>query len=254
MIDLSQLRKGRAGSPPRMVIYGPHGIGKSTFANQARAVFIPTESGLDHIDLVSGAFPKAECVQDVYDAIGVLATQEHSYTAVALDTIDWFEKLIFTEVCNREGVASIEKVGGGWGKGYVEALDEWYRLFEALDYLREQRKMAVILLAHCRITNYANPMGEPFDRYQLDLHASKSISSAAKVMEWSDLVGFVNYRTITKKNDVDAKRVDGKSRGIGTGERILYLEERPAFQAKNRFSLQAEMPFSWDELSKHLNH
>jgi hypothetical protein len=238
MFDLSTLRKGRQNRPPRVVVYGPHGIGKSTFANEASAVFIPTEDGLTNIDLRAGAFPLCATLQDVYAALGALAEQKHDHGAVAIDTLDWLERLVHAEICRREKVDSIERAAGGSGKGYKLALDEWHRLFEALDELRDSG-MAVILLAHARVVEYANPMGESYDRYQLDLHSSKSLSTSARVMEWADCVMFANHKVLSRKGD------DGRSKGIGTGERVMFTEERPAFQAKNRYSLPAELPFSW---------
>ena len=239
MFDLSQLRTGKQARPPRVVVYGPHGIGKSTFANEAGAVFIPTEDGLTNIDLRAGAFPLCASLDDVYKAIGALAEQKHGHTAVAIDTLDWLERLVHADVCRAEKVDTIERAGGGYGKGYRLALDEWHRLFQALDALRD-KGMAVILLAHARVVEYANPLGESYDRYQLDLHSSKSLSTSARVMEWADAVLFANYRTMTRKVD------DGdRNTGIGTGERLMYTEERPAFQAKNRYNLPPELSFSW---------
>ena len=55
-ISLKSLRKTGVARPPRIVLYGTHGIGKSTFAAQApNPVFIPTEEGLDAINAT--AFP-----------------------------------------------------------------------------------------------------------------------------------------------------------------------------------------------------
>ena len=46
MSMLQQIHTGRRPSPPRFVIYGTEGIGKSTTAAQApKPIFIPTEDG-----------------------------------------------------------------------------------------------------------------------------------------------------------------------------------------------------------------
>jgi hypothetical protein len=50
MSFLSRVQRGRITRPPRVIIYGSEGIGKSTFGAEApRPVFIPTEDGLDGI-------------------------------------------------------------------------------------------------------------------------------------------------------------------------------------------------------------
>ena len=74
-MTLQSLQQKRAIPPPRILIYGPHGIGKTTFGSQAPdPVFIPTEDGLGSIQVTS--FPVATKYQDVIDAI-VAITEEH---------------------------------------------------------------------------------------------------------------------------------------------------------------------------------
>jgi hypothetical protein len=243
-IDLRSLQKGKRAAPPRLVVYGPHGIGKTTFANDAKAVFIPTEDGLAQVDVTSGAFPLCKRFEDVINALGVLATEPHDLPAVAIDTADWLEKLIWEKVCRESGVASIELANGGYGKGYGAAVNLLHEVLDACDYLRNERRMAIIVLAHAKIKRFDDPTGEPYDRYMLDLHEK----AASRLQEWADAVLFVNYRTYTTKD----KRSD-KHRGTGQGERILHTEARPAYQAKNRYNLPDTMSFNWDELKGNLN-
>ena len=51
----------------------------------------------------------------------------------------------------------------------------------------------------------------------------------------TEFVGFANYKTIVKSSDVGFN--NKVSRGISTGERLLYTSEKPAYLAKNRYSL-----------------
>ena len=58
MSILTKIQRGRQPMPPRLVLYGTEGIGKSTFAAQSpHPVFIPTEDGLSEIDC--DRFPSA---------------------------------------------------------------------------------------------------------------------------------------------------------------------------------------------------
>ena len=52
---MSELEKIHTGKkPPRIMLYGTEGIGKSTFAAQAPSpIFLPTEDGLGEIDCAS---------------------------------------------------------------------------------------------------------------------------------------------------------------------------------------------------------
>lgn len=223
----------RTHKPPRILIYGPPKMGKSTFASLAPApVFIQTEDGLDAIDVP--AFPLAQSFGDVLNAIEQLATQEHDRQTVVMDSADWLERLIHNQVCKEQNVKSLESIG--YGKGYVFAIDMWRQYIDATNYLRDNKNMVVINIAHSQIKRFENPETDAYDRYQIKMHDKAS----ALLMENSDIILFVNEQVnITKSQDGFSKRV----RAIGEGERVLYTESRPSFVAGNRFSLPAEIPF-----------
>lgn len=51
MSILANITTGRDNRPPRLMIYGQEGVGKSTFgANAPAPIFIQTEDGLGEID------------------------------------------------------------------------------------------------------------------------------------------------------------------------------------------------------------
>lgn len=99
--------------------------------------------------------------------------------------------------------------------------------------------MVCILIAHTEIKRFDSPETEPYDRYQPKLQTR----SSALVREWCDAVLFANYRTIVKKDDVGFNKT--VSRGISTGERLLFTSERPAYMAKNRYNLPESLALSW---------
>ena len=152
---------------------------------------------------------------------------------MVVDSLDWLEKLIWAEVCRRREVESIEDIG--YAKGYVFALTQWRDVLGGLDALRNQRGMAVILIAHARIEKFENPETDSYDRYVPRLHKLAS----AVVQEWCDEVLFATYKVFTKTTDegFDRKR----RQGISTGERVIRTTERPAHVAKNRLNLPHEL-------------
>lgn len=234
-MTLASVVKGKRARPIRALLYGVEGIGKSTFAASAPSpIFIGAEDGTDHLDAVR--FPTPGSWNEVFEALRVLATQEHPYQTLAIDTLDWLEPLAWDFICTRDGVENIEAYG--YGKGYVAALDEWRRLLAALERLRETKGMHVVLLAHSWIKPFKNPEGDDFDRHELKLHAK----AGGLLKEWSDVVLFANYQTFAEK-DSRTKRV----KGVSTGARLIYTTRSAAFDAKNRYDLPEEMPLDWDE-------
>ena len=150
---LESITTGRENRPPRLMVYGQEGVGKSTFgANAPTPIFIQTEDGLGEIDCAK--FPLAKSLAEVTSALQALRVEDHAYQTVVIDSLDWLERLIFDEVCREFGVRSIEKADGGFGKGYTHALTHWRKVLSLLDELRLKRNMAVILLAHSKVERF----------------------------------------------------------------------------------------------------
>ncbi len=135
---LNNIQKGKRQSPPRLLIYGIEGVGKSTLAaNAPDPIFIPTEDGLDQIECDS--FPLCQSFDDMMACIKTLREENHPYRTVAIDSLDWGEKLIFAHVCKVFGAKHIEKADGGYARGYEHALTYWHQLIDALRQLRDEK-------------------------------------------------------------------------------------------------------------------
>jgi hypothetical protein len=236
-ISLASLKRAAGPNPPRILVHGVAGIGKTTFAaNAPSCVVVPTEDGLGTLDVPH--FPLARSFDAVMEALAALYTEPHEYRTVVVDSVDWLEPLVWQRACAEHKWASIEDPG--YGKGYVAALDLWRQYLEGLNALRDERGMTVIQIAHTDIKRFDSPEHEPYDRYVIKLHAR----AAALLQEHSDIVLFANYRISTVKADVGFnKKV---TRALGSGERVLYTAERPAFLAKNRYGLPEMLPLDWN--------
>ena len=239
--DIKSIRKNEAISAPRLMLYGVEGIGKSTFAAGApKPIFILTEDGLG--SLKCDHFPLATSCDDVLEAIGTLYSEKHGFQTVVIDSLDWLEAIIWREIEEKYDAKDL-----AYGKGAIIASDRWREILEGLNALRNDRSMAVILLAHTTIKRFDSPEVEPYDRYQPKLQER----SSAVIREWADAVLFANYKTIVKKDDVGFNKTS--NRGISTGERMLFCNERPAYMAKNRYSLPDSIGLSWNEFAEAIN-
>ena len=219
--------------PPRVVLYGTSGIGKTTFgASFPEPVFLCTEDGLGQMEVQH--FPMVTTLDEMLTYLVELLTEEHDRQTVVIDSLDWLERMIWTQVAKDQGKNSIEEIG--YAKGYIFALEHWGKFLAALDALRTHRNMMVLLISHALVKKFNSPISDPYDRYQLKLHEK----AEALVREWADLVLFATYKVTVKPADEKKKT---QARGVGGTERTLYTAERPGWLAKNRYSLPDELPF-----------
>lgn len=236
MNTLSTISFGLEKLPPRIILYGVHGIGKSSFVarhqEKYKPIFIQTENGLRTIKVPK--FPLCVNYNMFCDQLLTLLNEEHQYKTLVIDSIDWLEKLIQTFVCEEGGKESIADFG--FGRGYELVRNKINKICDILNEINEKKKMVIVLIAHADIKTFQNPMGEPYDRYQIKLQEK----TARVFEEWCDCEFFVNYETHVKKDSKD------NNKGIGKGERVLYTSETPAFKAKNRYDLAAKIKFDFD--------
>ena len=236
--DLKSIRKNDAMAAPRIMVYGVEGIGKSTFgAGAPNPIYILTEDGLGSLKV--DHFPLATSSQDVMDAIATLYKENNAFETVVIDSLDWLEAIIQREIEQKYDAKDL-----AYGKGSLIAAEKWREILDGLNALRNDKGMAIILIAHTTIKRFDSPEVEPYDRYQPKLQER----SNAVVREWADAVLFANYRTIVKKDDVGFNQTN--NRGISTGERLLFTSERPAYMAKNRYNMPESIPLSWDAFAE----
>lgn len=228
---------------PRILLHGVAGVGKTTLAAAfPNPVFAMVEDGAGTLD-ITGAPIKS--YRDMMDLIGSLYEQEHDFRTIVVDSVDWLEPLVWAEACRLNKWNSIEDAG--YGKGYVAALDLWRQYIDGLNALRNDKGMAVVQIAHTDVKRFDAPDAEPYDRYVIKLHKSAS----ALLMEHSDCIFFANYRISTVKSDVGFGVKKG--RAVGSGERLLHTNERPAYIAKNRFNMpEAPLPMSYEAIAEYL--
>ena len=252
-MSLAAVHKPRTAEAWRGMLYSPEGLGKTTFGAAApHAVFIAPESGFPR-GIDANLFPQPRHWNDLYDAIRELLDGQHPYRTLVIDTIDWLQPLLFTYICERAQVDSIEKVEGGYGRGYDKATSEIVKLLGHLETLRQRRNMNILILGHAEITTFKNPSGADFDRWEPKLQ--KKIS--AKVREWSDWVLFGNFEIATvsggKKKTAEKELTDkAKVVNSSSGVRMLYTSLQPLYYAKNRYGMPSKLAFSYSEVAKYL--
>jgi hypothetical protein len=246
--DINSIKKTKADTPARILLYGPHKIGKSTFAaNADNPIFIPTEDGLEAIE--AQAFPLCRQWSDVIDAVTTLYTEKHDFKTCVLDSADWAETLAQQEVVRNykeKKVDGIESIG--YGKGYVYAAETFRNLLDGLNSLRTHRNMEIIILCHAEIKRFDDPLAESYDRYQIKLH--KIIGKM--VQEWADIIGFSQNESTTKTKEGEGFDKD-RTRAIDLNRRVIKLSPNAAYDAGNRYGLPETLPLDYAVFKDALN-
>lgn len=249
------VHKTKHAAPPRIVIHGGEGVGKSTFASKSpNPIFVQTEDGLNGID--TNAFELATSFEMVIEQLSLLGNEQHDFKSVWVDSGDWAEALVFDMVCRSHGVQTIELAAGGYGKGYAEAVLDFRKILDWLDFLNKQRGMIVGIVCHSVVVPVNDPLTEPYDRYELKLWQNKRGRGIRDmVVEWADVVGFAHPSVVTTKmedttanagRDADGNRAK-VSRGIVTDKmNKLQLVGSPAAVAKNRYGLPESIDLDWN--------
>ena len=249
--DLQSIKRGVEHKAPRIALLGVEKIGKSTFAAGAESpVFLPIkgEEGIDDLDVAK--FPRAETFDDVLAAIRTLIKDEHDHKTFVLDSISALEPVIWAKLCEESNVDSIEKVGGGYGKGYIEAANKWRDLMEGFDRLRT-KGMTVVLIGHPKVKRFDDPLGASFDAYQFDLHEKVYLA----LQRWADLILFANSETIVKTEEVGFNKTKKTGKDL-SGERFLFTQRRPGHPGGGRGvygRLPYRLPLDWAAFTAAVN-
>jgi hypothetical protein len=245
---LSNIVRLTATLPPRLLVHAQEGAGKTTLGAKFPApIFLQTEDGVPSGIEVS-SFGLLTSFGAIRSALTALATEPHDFHTVVIDALDELEALIWRDLCEQNGWSSIETAG--YGKGYVAAGVWWHDLLAGLDYLRRERGMIVLLLAHSAIETINDPRAASFTSYQLRLHKR----ARGLVQDWADAIGFLASDLHVKEDDAGGFGKK-RTRADGGSQRWLHWEARPSFVAKNRYGLPAKMPvpinFSYEALASY---
>ena len=241
--------RGKQPSAKKIVVYGPEGIGKSTFASRfPDPLFIDTEGSTKDMDVARFEAPSSWTM--LLEQVRYVKFHPEICRTLVIDTADWAEMRCIDHICARFHKDGLEEFGHicarfhkdgleefGYGKGYVYVQEEFGRLLNLLEEI-VGLGIHVVMTAHAKMRKFEQPdeMGA-YDRWEMKL--SKNVSPMVK--EWADMVLFANYKTHVVK-------VDGKNKAQG-GRRVIYTTHHSCWDAKNRYGLEDELPFEYSSIA-----
>jgi hypothetical protein len=240
MVDLKKIHRGRRSMPPRVLIYGFDGTGKTTFAIKAPKAFtIDADRGSHKFDIGESVTP--DTWTEFIDWLTAIEAGHVKCESVVLDSITRLETMLHESIFSG---TTIDEFGGGYGRGDTYAVNKWREVLAQLERLWEKGK-TIVMVAHAQVKAFSDPTGPSFDRFEIACRPKL----AAALRQWTDHVLFCREEVVTagKKNE---------KRAATTGVRYAYTRRCPAFDAKARASLMfpERILLSWqsfaDELKK----
>ena len=252
--------KGIQVGPRKVLVYGRHGVGKSSWAASApNPLFLSTEDGTGDLDVArSRVYSTLGQFRD--DVLHLNTSGKLEYDSLVVDSVDWLEKLIHKDVVQNydKTIESIAEIP--YGRGYEHALDTMRGILLALSRIQNKQLedydhgVHIILVAHASISKYEDPVTEAYDRITPALHVNgKGKGAALEVQEWCDEVFYLAEKIYTRESDrgFNSKVV----KAVSSGEMVLYTRSQAAFDAKSRLTMPDEIPFpkgaGWGEFAKY---
>jgi len=256
-MDLTTLTKPLT-KPPQITLVGTPGVGKSTLgALFPNPIVVQAEDGSSVYDswpeeekpTVFPALPRSDAKNKIstkaalLDQLRALATQEHGYKTLVIDSVTSLHSLFEHEVSDFYGVDNVADAAGGFHKGYLVVKEYHQEIKTACDYLRDKKGMAIVFLAHTSVEKIKNrPDSEEYSVYGLDMHKA----SSPVYINLVDAVMYLRQEEFIKGGATDRKgNVTKLGKIVQTGDRILVTsgDGRQGYvAAKSRYAMDSEVP------------
>lgn len=217
-------------------IIGSGGIGKTTFASTfPKPVIIRVEDGAMVLrgrnDVAM--LPLIRTSKDVFNQIEMLATEDHSFETLIIDSITQLNVLIESEILASDPKAkSINSALGGYGSGHSAVSEIHRKIRDWCGMLSTDRNMNIIFIGHMDTETIELPESDMFMRYTLRMN-KKSISHYSDNV---DVVGHLKLRTFTKGGSDDKV-----AKAISDGTRILTTYATANSISKNRLGISEDI-------------
>lgn len=233
---LSSVTTGKCIGPQIHTIAGNNGVGKTTWGASFPDVLIADlEKGSEHLDVARVPADKLNTLAAFRVFLKELIDTNHKFKTLVIDSAEALEGLISDGVCLEGKVASIELYEGGYGKGFTRTREIMREIFGDFRLL-QSKGMTIVIVAHTQVKQHNDPAtNQTYDRVIMRCNDKM----AALIRDLSDNVFYATYKVFTTKEK-------GKTKAFGDGQRVMYTQWRPGFDAKNRLDLPLELPLSYE--------
>lgn len=235
MIDLKKITKGRIERAPRVLVYGPSAIGKTTFAAGSPTPFIiDADKGSHKLD-VQRVVPADW--NEARDWISGVEKNEVKCETLILDSVTELEAMSHVALFGGE---TIDKFGGGYGRGDTHAIQVWREVLAQLERIWMQGK-AIVIVAHAIVKRFEDPtLAAGYDRFEIAARP-KLAQLLQQAMDYS----------LFCREEVASLGKDAKNKAVSTGIRSIHTRRCPAYDAKARGTtlFPEKIPMSWHDFA-----
>ena len=235
MVDLKKITKGRIERAPRVLVYGPSAIGKTTISAGAPTPFIiDADKGSHKLD-VQRVVPADW--NEAREWISAVEKNEVKCETLVLDSVTELEAMSYQAMFGGE---AIDKFGGGYGRGDTHAIQVWREVLAQLERIWMQGK-AIVIVAHAIVKRFEDPtLAAGYDRFEVAARPK-----LAQLLQQSmDYVLFC-------REEIATLGKDAKNKAVSTGIRSIYTRRCPAYDAKARGTtlFPEKIPMSWQDFA-----
>ena len=217
-------------NPPKIVIFGKQGHGKSRFtASFPKALFLKAEDRLAHLGVLSGDLIRS--YEDLITQLDWVLNNEHDFKSVILDTADAVEKYVHEKIIKEAGATSITDAKKlAFYVGFVKAAEIWETvILRKLTEINENRKMIVCINSQMLVNRVSHPQFGDYETFSIGVDKR----AATKIKAWADIVGFLDMKSNIKNISDDNETV----RFGESNKRILRLRPQPFWDTKESYNL-----------------
>ena len=258
--DLNSISTKAVHKPPMILLVAKEKTGKSSFCAGSRVengnivewginhpiiLWTKGEEGVSHIPVAKNN-SAISTYEEMMDALAFLATGEHSFETVAVDSLTTFCEIIKKKVQADEPKLASDHAYDQYGAGNKIAAGYHRAICDALTYLRDNRNMTVIVTAHIKHNpkTVADPEKGTYDSWMADIpDAVYSIYSRS-----FDVIAYADTADITKEADIGMGNKQGRIVSLNGGERYLFFKKTLAHPSGGRGiygHLPDKIPFDW---------
>lgn len=213
---------------PKGIVYGPPGVGKTTFgAGADKPLIVDCENGSAHV--ACDRTPYLSNWPSIRTWLDALADGGHGYGTVVIDSVDWLLRRMEEHVSGVKDTdfgmtQTMNRSHGGYGNGKQVLKNYVYQyLLPTLDKIVNSG-VAVVLLAHATRHEVTSIDGVTVEKSSPDIHADL----VNTMIEWSDFVAAARLNV----NNV----------------REMILNESAQQLAKNRYGITNPVALDWNAL------